>query len=378
MQVGELFVNLGIKGTDSAVSALSGVRKKLNDVTSTSWQAKAGILGVMYGFAHLASGAAEVGASLTQFNNETDASIDKLQRWQNVLRQSGVTSEETESAIREVQKRMAGMVLRGDAPEALTAFTRVVGGIPQDKINDPYYLFEKAREYAQRTKAGGVDAGISNEILSSLIGNQRVIGALRTNHGDINKVDTRDIYTGKQVAAQNKVSVGMSNIENRFEHGMGRIVAKFGPKMIGDISHLADQIVKMSDAFASFAENVHLLEGFSYVLKGWTEIFATVADVMKELSGKTTKNSKNGIVPNKTQLDYMLGIYNTKDYARDFKLHKPPAVPQTINNSPSLTFNIDGGDFDEKELAKYVNQEISKTFADSYNKAFRPIDQVHK
>ena len=97
MNIGELFVNIGIKGTEKTIQALGNVKSGLGAVASTSLEVKAAIIGAIYALERLISTSADMGMSLANFKILFGNSTKELQQFQNAGREVGLTFEETAS-----------------------------------------------------------------------------------------------------------------------------------------------------------------------------------------------------------------------------------------------------------------------------------------
>src|SRR5271165_1706586 len=144
MKAGELFVNLGIKGSDKAVESLKSVRENLKSITSTSLETKAGILGVMYALQQFTAQSNNVGMGLKQFENLTELSGDTLQRWQYIMRQVGVSTDETTNTISGLQKKLGELILSKSGIESLAAITNKIGAVDFERLKkgDAFYFLD--------------------------------------------------------------------------------------------------------------------------------------------------------------------------------------------------------------------------------------------
>jgi len=148
MTIAELFVNLGVKGADSAGKALGGVKGGLGEVKSMSLEAKAALVGVIYGLERMMSNSAQLGTSLTNFNALTGISAQQLQQWQYAARQAGVAGEEMTGSMKAVQSTMANMLMGKGAPEGMAMLANKVGFDPA-RARDTAYVLGQLQKFAQ-------------------------------------------------------------------------------------------------------------------------------------------------------------------------------------------------------------------------------------
>src|ERR1700744_4238817 len=103
MDIGSLFLNLGIKGSEKTVGALTDVKKGLGELGSMSLEAKAGIVAAMYALEQLFATSGKAGTDLTNFNAITGESVKTLQQYQYAARQVGVSNQEVEGSFKTLQ-----------------------------------------------------------------------------------------------------------------------------------------------------------------------------------------------------------------------------------------------------------------------------------
>lgn len=343
MRIADLFVNIGVKGADKTASALGNVKTSMGDVASTSLAAKAAIAGVLYGLERLMSESGHVGTGLTQFANLTGLSADRLQRWQYLALQSGESAEEMTSSIEGVQKAMTKMLLGQGAPAGINALKNLVG-FDASKARDTFYVLDKLREYARKTKD---TPDVANEILGSFGISPTTIQALRSSSVKLDEVDPSRMYSKGQIARLNKVNIAWANLGDKITHQMGRLNSKFGPSLVKDISGLADQVLKLVDAFGSLAEKLELVSGFGKIFEGWSEIFKLAGEGVNKINGK----DKSPFLPDSDTLKVFIHSLLGDPM-------KVPASPRVINNHVNAHVTVHGV-HDAHEVPKHVNKMIN-------------------
>lgn len=358
MKIGQLFINLGIQGAEKAVGALGGVRKGLADVTSLSTEAKVGILGVFYGLERLTSESNRVGLGLQNFEKLTGLSSDALQRWQFLMRQGGVSAEETTQNVQSLQKALAQIALNKGAPQGITALANVLGGIDHKKLQDPFYFLDRMREYARvvKEKGGGAPVeAVMNDILGSFSLSPGFIAQLKTSQVDLQKVRPSELYSSKEQTALARMSVQWSNLGNQIEKSVGRLNVQFGPRLLADIQKLVPQVLELVKAFGQLVDKLKVMQGIAKVFQGWTMIF-------KELTALVQQVEKGGLAAASP-----LSLDQLKFLAKD----ATEQVRSVVNNVQVDTTVQVGGSADPAAVA----QEVVRAQADAANKALRQIPQ---
>jgi len=172
MKIADLFVNIGVAGASTVGKGLEHVKKGMNDIVSSSLQAKAAMLAVITGLERLTGMASQTGMDLYKFGATTGLSTQELQKWQYAAMKFDVSGKEMEGTITGVQSAMSDMMLGKGAPEAMMALQNAVGFDPE-KSRDTFYVMGKIQEFI---KSMPVDAarsmsksfGISDNVFQML------------------------------------------------------------------------------------------------------------------------------------------------------------------------------------------------------------------
>jgi hypothetical protein len=228
--IAELFVTIGVKGTDTAVKAVTGVKSSLADVASSSLAAKAAVLTVVYALERMMSASAQMGMGLQQFSASTGLSTDRLQRWQYAARQFGVGAEEVTGSVRGIQNAMTNMLMGKGAPEGMFMLSKYVG-FDRTKARDTFYVMEKLQEFA---KVAPPD--IAGNILKSFGISESMFSFLRQNKMDLDKIKPSSLFSEREIAALARVDVAWANLWSRLKLLSGGLTAKFGLFAVDEIS----------------------------------------------------------------------------------------------------------------------------------------------
>jgi hypothetical protein len=344
-----------------------------------SLEAKAGILAMFYGLEQLTAQSNKVGLGLQNFEKFTGLSADALQRWQYLMRQGGVSAEETAQNVVGLQKALAQMALNKGAPAGITALSNVVGGLDSKRLQDPFYFLEKIREYAQKVKAKGGGApleAVMNEILGSFHLSDNFIAQLKTSGVDLNAVKPSQIYSPKEEATLAKMSADWANLGNQIEKGIGRLNVSLGPSFLKDLSVLVPQVLALTKAFADLVKQLNVLSGISTVFKGWSLIFKQITEDVNEVKNSpAVSRIRNGTfwenVFSSKNLNTLKNNLSTSVTGNTAALSRAigGVGPQSSNN---LTVNTtvqvgEGADADT------IGAAVSKHTAEQVNRALRQI-----
>lgn len=286
MDVGELFVSLGIKGSDKTIGAIDGIKKGLKDTASVSLEAKAAIIGAMYALERLFSASGHAGTDLKNFNTLTGVSTQTLQQYQYAARQAGATNEEMEGTFKSLQRTMTEAAYLGKAPEGLGRVSMVLGRNitsaevasyikrPQDMISGIL------QEYAQKEP----DPGLRNWALNSFGIGDGISAAMARNEFRPDVFKRAPTYNDREINNNDKANIGWSNLGTKIEMAIGHFNAAHGGQLVKDISMIADKVLNLANSFERLSEKIHLFEGIGKVFEGWKIIFDEIIKVVDSIN----------------------------------------------------------------------------------------------
>lgn len=326
------------------------MKKAFGGITSTSLETKAAILGVIYGLGRLTADTTAVGTALVQFNNLTGLSGDRLQRWQYLARQSGESAEQMTADITNLQAAIAKIYLTGDKPAGLNALANTLGrDFDPSRMRDPYYMMDKLREAAVKLRG---NADIRNQVLKTFGLSDATVGAMATSKVNLDKVPRGYLYGPETQKGLMRTQVELGNVADKFEKGMGRLVAKFGPTAAKDIGVFADAVLKLVNALAVLAEKAQ-------ALKLLTDLVTSISDAVNFGSKAVKKVSDLPMFQQKEDLFKAIGLGGAR----------VPTITygaKTMVNSLTVNAPISGVTDPE---------EVGKHLARACNDAFRNISR---
>lgn len=285
MTVGELFLNLGIKGTKKTVDELDGVRKNLKEVGAMSLEAKAAIVGAVYALERMFAKSGQAGTNLTNFTALTGLSTKQLQQWQYAARQAGVSNEEFEGSLKGVQGAMTNMLLGKGAPEGLQVLANKVG-FDAKRARDTFYVMQKLQEFAKTAPAD-----VGNAVIKSFGVGEGTIAAMRRNAFNDKAFKKAPTYSDKEISDLDKANIAWSNLGTKIEMAFGRFNAMHGGQLVNDISMITDQVLKLVEAFTTLADKIKLFEVIGKAFEGWNMIIGGVTQGVNALQDKKTRNT---------------------------------------------------------------------------------------
>jgi hypothetical protein len=283
MIVADLFVNLGIKGAEKTVGALTGVEKSLKGLGSMSLEAKAAIVGAMYALERLFSKSGQAGTDLTNFNALLGGSTKTLQQYQYAARQVGISNEETEGTFKALQSSMTKLRMGEGAPKGYAQVAMLTGGITSQDVErfmqNPELLLQRLQQYAQKEKR----LGLRNEALKSFGLSDNMVAALSRGAFTPQVLSKAPTYSDKEISALDKANIAWSNLGNRIQMAIGHFNARHGTELVKDFTVLTDKVLALANAFMKLSEAVHLFEFLNKSVQGLTMLMGVLTDSVNKL-----------------------------------------------------------------------------------------------
>lgn len=299
MIIGELFIKLGILGDDKAKKGLTGVKGGLKEAKEMSLEAKAAIVGMVYGLERLMSNSMNAGANLMTFANVTGMSVERLQEWQYAARHANVSAEEMESNFVNLQSAMTKIRLGGAAPAGLGVIADALekAGIGFDMKRageDIEYLMKSLQSASQLPELKGA---LGNEMLKGFVGHN-TIGAMRQNVFTEENFAKAPKYSGGEAARLQNIKNAWGDLEQMFEMGIGKANTRHGLQIVNDLKQASAAVIRMVNAFEKLAAQTHLFEKLGQVFEGWGYIFDLIGEGVDKLNefskpSEMTEEQKN-------------------------------------------------------------------------------------
>ncbi len=273
--IAELFVNLGVKGTDKTVGALGGVKQGLKDTASLSLEAKAGIIGAMYALEQLFSASGKAGTNLTNLSATLGVNMQSLQQYQYAARQVGVSNEEVAGTFAKLQTVATNIFLGKGVPEGLDRVAKVTG-LRQEEAQrlflsasqgHPEQLIQKLQEYAKLE----TNEGLKNKNLGELLTGGGVTAVSRQAFRP-EVLARAPTISDKEIATLDRVHAAWSNIEDKIQKVVDHFAAMHGEQLTADISKIVDKVAILAKSFMELAEATKLFTGIQKAFEGWTII----------------------------------------------------------------------------------------------------------
>lgn len=261
MNVGELFVKIGITGAEGSKKALSGIGDGMKSLFSSSMATKLAIGSMVYGLKEMMGFGMNAGQSLQDFSNLTGLSAQELQKWQYAARQFGVANESVEGSLKALQQALGDQQM---GTGQIAGFSRVAEtvGIDIDKAyDDSFYMMGKLQQFAQKFKGS---ASEKNSILRSFGVDEGMIIALNKAAFTKERMGKADILGKGETDELAKFNVAFANIENKFKMAIAKIVANDFAPLVQMLTDAANAVLKIGDAIYKVTKALKVFEGLSH------------------------------------------------------------------------------------------------------------------
>lgn len=270
LNVGELFVSLGVKGTEKTVQAFTQIKTGISGVASTSLEAKAAIIGVLYGLEQLMSSSGQVGTNLINLNALLGISTKTLQQYEYAGRQVKISNQEMDASFSQLKAKMTDNIFHGTNAGQLSYIASKVG-LDQNRKTDTEYVFQKMQEFA-RTQP----KEIVRSILSPFVGDNVITGMLR-NAFSPNILKRAPTYSEGELHSLDRANIAWSNLNTKIEMAVGRFNAMHGNQLVNDISKLIPKVIELTESFVKLAETMKAFQWLGKIFEGWGLIFSTIS-----------------------------------------------------------------------------------------------------
>lgn len=282
MEIGQIFVTLGLKGAGKTNSELKKTQDNIMGLSKKSLGAIAALAGVSFGLSAIYQRAINTGVGLNKFSNFTGKSSKELQKWQYIATTAGVAAAEVENTFRGLSQIGADFDITGNFPAELEAISKVIGGFDISRLGDADYMLRNLQKYLQ---SGAAPQNILNSMVSGLIGPD-MTQFLNKNKLDPSNVPDSAIMSDRGSAALARTKVEFDKFIKDIEVRFARLFTKIGPKVLPQLKELAIQVVDLTEAIVNFLSNNKVFEMLGSVIKALTyalkgNLFAAAEEMAK-------------------------------------------------------------------------------------------------
>lgn len=300
MTAGEFFINLGIKGTDTASKAIKGVKEGLNDTASSGLAAKAAIIGAVYALERMLASSAKFGTGLTNFAAITDQSTQALQRWQYAGKLAGMSADDVEGNFKGLFKTLTDVKYGlANAPRGLDTVVALTGFDIDKGIKDLPYAMSKLVQAAKI-----MSPEIGREMFKSFGVTDSMYAASRRNAFDPKTLARAPILSTQEIANLTEMNSLFGDSEYRIEKLFRSLSAnKSTLDFIREVNKMVIAITDLINAFSMLEEKYKVFETIGGLTKkSGTGLFATAFEAAAGLMGGKGNPDIGGLAPAMNQM----------------------------------------------------------------------------
>lgn len=379
MNVGELFISLGVKGSEKTVGAISSVVGGLKDISSTSLETKAALLGALYVLERMFATSGAAGTGLTNFNASLGVTAKTLQQYQYAARQMGVSNQEVEGSFRSLQAAMTKTLMGHGAPAGLARVAKLTGEISRGDIlkfqQNPDLLIQRLQEYAKKEK----NAGLRNETLKSFGQGDGMIAALARGGFSQAVLSRAPIYGDRELQQLDRANIAWSNLGTKIEMAIGHFNAMHGGQLVNDLTKITTQVIRLVEELTKLADKVKVFAALNAVLGGIVSTLGLLNIMIGEATGQDTTEDRKSIGGNigaglnaRDKVDKaIIGFLSSGLKEDQSKMLGAPEMSaqllggksgatQNINVNQNLNFQHDGKD--HKKTSDSVKHAVRTSF----------------
>lgn len=284
--ISELFISLGIKGSEKTLNVLSNVKVGLGNIIDTSLAAKAAILAAVYALEQLTTGAAQDGLELQNLSTYIEVGTKSLQQWRNAALQAGISNKEFDQSAKSIHDRIKDFEgfnhVLPDGSYVFAEETHFDFG-KKFKVDD---ILPKLLEFARNKKYSRSQIekileqwGLTpNEISQAILG--KFSGA---------NLKNGDILSGKEINKLSNVSIEWGLLENKVKMFIRHLTAKDGEEAVKNLSKMADALFRIANDLERISTKLGVFKLIGTMFHGWDMILGTAADA---LEGKRDKKNQ--------------------------------------------------------------------------------------
>ena len=271
--IGELFINLGVKGDTKKLDEFKASVTKLR---SNLIAVGAAFTGAVVGLNTLVNSSLKGVVSLQNLSNQTGLAVENLQKLQQVgqLSNLSLSADQIAQSIGNLQKNINDITVFGAGN--LTPFSQL--GVDPMQSKTAFEVLERVRENIK-----GLNAATATNLISQIGLSPEFINILRLSREEFDKLSNNMFLSGQQRKDIDKLGTSMKSLQLRFIALKDQAVAKLAP----ELEKLVNQFFKWVDDNGN--NIIQLISGigksFAVFTKAVSGAFSLVSGFINKISG---------------------------------------------------------------------------------------------
>lgn len=221
MKLGELFIQLGVKADTFTVRDFS---KAIGDIPLAVAGAVTSLTGLSIGFIELTQHTLGIANNLGIFRAETGLSIEQLQQWQAVAKQTGVSAEAVQGSIMGITQALAAM-RTGHADSGFMLAMGQMKVSPYGK--NPYQILQ---EVMKATK--GRDPAVMSDLLARAHISPEMMRIFSLDQGKFSQMSRNSVVMNdSELRAMQDFQMALGRFAITIEKAFVPVIVAFEPYM---------------------------------------------------------------------------------------------------------------------------------------------------
>jgi hypothetical protein len=379
MKVGELYIDLIVKGGDQSAKATKEVKVQMGGLKEEALAAKAAVLAAVYAFQKLLTGPMDVGSNLHVLSKYTGESVKSIQAVQYALSQAaGVDFDETAQAIGTAFNNIAkyktsiGPIL-GGGPLA-----RVLVGTEEDYSSATKFM-DYVRKVFQDPRLNQFQKAALGDVLGLSQKMQVALADPKLKNKSLLDFVMPGAMSGKQAETMNRAQGKMDTVARQVKTMLASLSSAIAPDTLDAVSKVLVAVERFATAITSIAAAIGIIKGLKGVLKGLAEEIELFGKSANLFAQGATGEKPLGEAISAGYMKYLEALYmmfigsrfkmmhpGEKDPLKESLFPKTPATQpkgkQESHSSINQTINIQGNFDGASDVADAVKQETRRAF----------------
>jgi hypothetical protein len=271
--IGELFINLGVKGDTKKLDEFKASVTKLR---SNLIAVGAAFTGAVVGLNTLVNSSLKGVVNLQNLSNQTGLAVENLQKLQQAgqLSNLALSADQIAQSMGNLQKSINDITVFGEGD--ITPFSQL--GVDPMQSKTAFEVLERVRENIK-----GLNAATATNLISKIGLSPEFINILRLSREEFDKLSNNIFLSGKQRKDIDNLGTSIKGLQLRFIALKDQAVAKLAP----ELDKLVNQFFKWVD---DNGDNIiQLISGigksFAVFTKAVSGAFSLVSGFINKISG---------------------------------------------------------------------------------------------
>lgn len=294
MNVGELFLNIGIKGGDVVGKVLDQSEKGMSGLAFTAGEAKLAIAGIATAVEETFRQSGKAGHTLEVLADAVGVSTDKIQGLQNAFRNIG--GDQAADQVGDLLQNLQKVQTQIGTGSTLNAWQeKFFASSPANRekfVHDKIYALEQVRQWLQKQDLSTDSArGRAENIVNSLVGGgAEVFHTLLRMKQDITSLKPGNIVADTR--GLDKLNSGFANILRNIKVFGENQSAAFGPEFIANLSQITNSVIKLTAALIKAGNAIGFFKGIGSLIQTASTIINETSNGVNSWFGSDKDKAK--------------------------------------------------------------------------------------